>query len=41
MSTADEIHVVLLQEPRDYVGTECEGYATVILAPSCDVFVGI
>ena len=39
--TANEVHVVLLQEPRDDVGPEGKGHAAVILAPPCDVFVRV
>ena len=41
MSPADQVHVVFLQEPRDDIGTECEGDASVIFAPAGDVFVGV
>lgn len=41
MSTADEVHVVFLQETRYDVGTEGERYTTVVLAPSSNILVGI
>ena len=41
MSTADEIHVMLLQEARNDVGTEGEGNTTVVFAPASNVLVGI
>ena len=41
MRATDQIHVVLLQEARDDVRPERERYATIILTPSGDVFVGI
>jgi len=41
MSTADEVHVMLLKEPRDHVWTEGEAHTSVVLTPSRDVFVGV
>lgn len=32
---------MFLQEPRYYVWTEGKGYTTVVLAPACDILVGI
>jgi hypothetical protein len=39
--SADQIHVVFLEESRNYVGPKCEGYASVVFAPASDVFVGV
>lgn len=41
MRTADEVHVMLLQEARYYVGPECEAHTSVILAPSGNVLVWV
>lgn len=41
MRTADQVHVVFLQEARHNVRAECEGHTPVVLAPACDVFVGV
>lgn len=41
MSSAYQIHVMLLQESRNDIGTECEGYTTIVFAPTGDIFVGI
>jgi hypothetical protein len=41
VSTADEIHVVLLQETRHDVGTEGKANTSVVLAPPSDVLVGV
>ena len=41
MSSADQIHVVFLQEPRDNIGTKREGNTTVVLTPAGDILVGI
>ena len=41
MGTADEVHIVLLQEPRHDVWAECERNTSVVLAPSRDVFIRI
>ena len=41
MGTADEIHVVLLEEARDDVWSESEGDATIVFAPASDVLVRI
>jgi hypothetical protein len=41
MRTADEVHVVFLQEARDNVGAEREGDATVVLGPARDILVGV
>ena len=41
MSAAYQVHVMLLQEPRDNIGTESERYTTVVFAPTSDVFVGV
>ena len=41
MGTADEIHVVLLEEAGDDVRSECEGDTTVVLAPPGDVLIGV
>jgi len=41
MGAAYQIHVMLLQEPRDDIGAEGERYTTVILAPASDIFVGV
>jgi hypothetical protein len=41
MRTADEVHIVLLQEARNDVGAEREGHATIVLRPAGDVFVWV
>lgn len=41
MGTADEVHVVLLQEAGDNVGTKCEGYTTVVFAPASNILIGV
>ena len=41
MGTTDEIHVVFLEEAGDDVRTEGEGDTAVVLAPACDVLVGV
>jgi hypothetical protein len=41
MSTADEVHVVFLQEARYYVWSKCEADASVVLAPPSDVLVRV
>lgn len=41
VSSADQIHIVLLKESGNDVGAECEGYTSVIFAPASDVLVGI
>lgn len=41
MRAADEIHVVLLQEARHHVRSECEGNTAVVFAPASDVLVGV
>lgn len=41
MSTANQVHVVLLQEPRDDIGAEGERDTSVVFAPPRDVLVGI
>ena len=41
MGSADQIHVVLLKEPRDDVGAEGERDTAVVLAPARDVLVGV
>ena len=41
MRTTYQVHVVLLQESRDYVWSECERDTAVVLAPAGDVLVGI
>ena len=39
--SADQVHVVFLEEARDDVRTECEAHAAVVLGPAGDVFVGV
>ena len=39
MCSADKVHVVLLQETGDDIGTKCEGHATIVFTPTCDVLV--
>lgn len=41
MRTADQIHVVLLEESRDHIGSERERDTSVIFTPAGDVLVGI
>lgn len=41
MRSANQIHVVLLQESRYNVGTKSERHAAIVFAPSCNVLVGI
>ena len=41
MRSADEIHVVFLQEARDDVRAEGEGHTSIVFAPSGDVLIGI
>lgn len=41
MGTADQVHVVFLQEARHHVRTKGETNAPVVLTPARDVFVGI
>lgn len=41
MGTADQIHVVLLEEARYDVRTECKADASVIFAPTGNIFVGV
>ena len=41
MSSADEIHVMLLEKARYNVWTECEGDTSVIFAPARDVLVRV
>ena len=41
MRATDQIHVVFLQEARDYVWTKREGDPTVVLAPARNIFVRI
>lgn len=41
MGAADEVHVVLLQEPRDDVGAKGERDTSVVFAPARDVLVRI
>lgn len=41
MCSTDEVHVMLLQEPRDDVGAECEGDTSIVFAPAGDVLVRI
>lgn len=41
VSSADQIHVVLLQESRNDVGTEGEGDTAIVFTPACDVLVRI
>jgi hypothetical protein len=41
MRTADEVHVVLLQEARDHIWSECEAHTSVVLAPSGDILVRV
>ena len=41
MCTADQVHVMFLQEARNNIRTEGEGYTAVVLAPAGNVLVGI
>ena len=41
MGSANQIHVVFLQEERNKVGTEGEGDTPIIFAPARDVLVGV
>lgn len=41
MRTADQVHVVFLEESRDNVRPKGERHATVVLAPACDILVRI
>jgi hypothetical protein len=41
MRTADEVHVVLLQEAGDHIRPECEAYTSVVLTPPGDVLVWV
>lgn len=41
VSTADEIHVMFLEEARHHVWTKGEGDTTIVFAPSGNVLVGI
>jgi len=41
VGSADEVHVVLLQEFAHNVWAEGEGNTTVVLAPSGDILVGV
>lgn len=41
VSTANQVHVVFLQETRHNVGPECETDTSVVLAPAGDILVGI
>ena len=41
MGTADQVHVMLLQEAGDDIRAEGEGDATIVLAPSGDVLVRV
>lgn len=41
VSSADQIHVVLLQETRYNVGAEGEGDTAIVFAPACDVLIRI
>lgn len=41
MGAAYQIHVVFLKEARDDIGAEREGDTTIVLAPTCDVLIGI
>jgi hypothetical protein len=41
MGSADKVNVVLLVEGRDDFLTKSEGYTTVVLTPTLDIFVGI
>jgi hypothetical protein len=41
MRTADQIHIMFLQEARHHVRAEGEGDTAVVLAPAGDVLVGV
>lgn len=41
MRSADQIHVVFLQEPRYHIWTESERHSSVVFAPSRDIFIRI
>lgn len=41
MGSADQVQVVAVEELADYVGSEGEGDAAVVLSPALDVFVGV
>jgi hypothetical protein len=41
MRSTNQVHIVLLQEPRNDIRAESERYTSVILRPACDVLVGI
>ena len=41
MRTADEVHVVLLQEAGDHIWTERERDTAVVLRPTSDVLVRV
>ena len=41
MSTANQVHIVSIEELSDDVGTECERDTTIVLAPSLYILVGI
>lgn len=41
MRATDEVHVVLLEEAGDDVGTKGEGDATIVFRPSRDVLVRV
>jgi hypothetical protein len=41
MGSTDEIHVVLLEEARYNVRTECEADTSIVLTPSGDVFIRV
>jgi hypothetical protein len=41
MGTADQVHVMLLEEARDDVRAKGEGYTTIVLAPSSDVLIWV
>lgn len=41
MGSTNKIKVVSIQKFRHHIGTECEAYSSVVLAPTLDVFVRI
>ena len=41
VGTADEVHIMLIEESGNDIGAECERDTTVVFAPSCDVLVGV
>ena len=41
MGTADQVHIVLLQEARHNIGAECKRYTTIVLTPARDVLIGV